>query len=144
MPKLVPKTDLILADQCAANPQDTHCLKMSVHPPPQKICNTILQLLELGIISSFKYYCSKKVTIKTLSLLNNKVVFDTTIMKMYVLDAQNFIAELRQHVYVTVVNCSQKCEFGLNSCSEGETELSIAKDGWCQLRAARISCHCRL
>jgi len=79
-------------------------------------------------------------------VLNNKVVFDATIMKMYVLDAQHFIAELSQNVMrVTVVNCSRKCEFGLNSCSEDETELSIAKDDWCQLRAARISyCHCRL
>jgi len=103
-------------------------------------------LLELGIISSFKYYCSKKVTIKTVSVVNNKVVFDATITKMYILDAQHFIAELWQHVvHVTVMNCSQKCEFGLNSCSEDETELSIAKDDWCQLRAARIHyCHCRL
>lgn len=73
-------------------------------------------------------------------MVNNEGVFVTTIMKMYVLDAKHFIAELWQHVmHVTVVNCSQKCDFGLNSCSEDETELSVAKDDLCWLRAARIS-----
>jgi hypothetical protein len=57
------------------------------------------------------------------------MVVDVTIIKMYVLDAQRFIAELWQHAMrVTVVNCSQKCEFGINSYSEDETECSIAKD----------------
>jgi hypothetical protein len=56
------------------------------------------------------------------------MVFDATIMKIYVLDAQHSIAELWQHVVrVTVMNCSQKCEFGLNSCSEDETGLSKPK-----------------
>jgi hypothetical protein len=68
-------------------------------------------------------------------VVNNKVVFGATIMKMYVLDAQHFIAELWQCVlHVTLVNCSQKCEFGLNSCNEDETEFWIAKYDWCQLR----------
>jgi hypothetical protein len=67
------------------------------------------------------------------------MVLDVTIIKMYVLNSQHFIAELWQHILrVTVVNCSQKCEFGINSYSEDETECSIANTG-VQLRAARMS-----
>jgi hypothetical protein len=80
----------------------------------------------------------KKVTINTLSVVNNKMILDVTIMKMYVLDEKHFIAELWQHVMrVTVVNCSQKCEFGLNSYSEDETVCSIAKDDWCSTESSK-------
>jgi hypothetical protein len=119
---------LLFIDLCAAHPQDTtkEC-ETSVFPPNN---TSILRSIDQGIIRSFKHYYWKQLVRKTISMIDCKLLHDTTLRKTNVLDAQHFIVEPWHCVtYTTIVNCFQKWGFNLNQTNDGEdaAELSIAK-----------------
>jgi hypothetical protein len=71
-------------------------------------------------------------------MMEHKLLHDTTLIKVNVLDAQHITVESRHCVTrTTIVNCFQKCGFNFKQTDNGEdtTELSIAEDGCGQLQA---------
>jgi hypothetical protein len=71
-------------------------------------------------------------------MMDHKLLHDSTHMKVNVVDVQHFNAETWCcDTNTTRVNCFQKCVFNLNQINDGEdeTELSIVKDDWGQVKA---------
>jgi hypothetical protein len=54
-------------------------------------CTSILQSHDQGIIKSFKHYYHNQLVSKTISMIDQKLLHDATLMKVNLLDAEHLV-----------------------------------------------------
>jgi hypothetical protein len=117
----------LFADEFAANPKNTtfHSNIKDVFLPAN--CTSQLQPLHLEIIQAFKCHYGKQLIQKTVAVIDGGLLQDGTQMKLDVLSAVHFVAEVWRLVKPTTIkNVFVKCGFSNDHVSSNDgTAVSV-------------------